>query len=623
MSDGKKYGENKTLDISFKVIADHVRAVSFAIGDRALPSNEGRGYILRRLIRRSVMHGQKLGIEKLFLNELVPVVADVMESYYPEVKADQDFIIKVITNEEQRFQETIHEGMDILNSVFEEMNEKGETAVNGKNAFKLYDTYGFPLELTSEYAEEKGFTVDTEGFNQEMQEQRNRARAARQVEDSFSVQSPVWAEVLVPSTFSGYAQSKISSELSVMVADDEIVEKAAADDRVQIIFRETPFYAEMGGQVADKGTIETETGEVIAEIEDVKRAPNGQTMHIARVLTEIHSNETYVLHVDEARRRNITKNHTATHLLHQALKDVLGNHANQAGSLVNPNQLRFDFTHFGQVTAEELVRMEEIVNEKIWESLPVVTVETTIDKAKEMGAMALFGEKYGKEVRVVDVGGYSVELCGGVHVQNSQDIGVFKILSESGIGAGVRRIEAVTGQAAYQYFRTKEAELNEAAHLLKAQQTKEVAGKINQLKQEMKEMQGENESLKAKIMNAEAKDLFENVETVNGVTYITYETKNQDMNALRQLADQWRQKAVSDLFVAASATDGKVNMLAAVSKGKLEQGLKAGDLIKTLAPFAGGKGGGRPDMAQAGGNNPAGIPDALKHVAVWIADNTK
>lgn len=623
LSDGKKYGENKTLDISFKVIADHVRAVSFAIGDRALPSNEGRGYILRRLIRRSVMHGQKLGIEKLFLNELVPVVADIMESYYPEVKADQDFIIKVITNEEQRFQETIHEGMDILNSVFEEMNEKGETAVNGKNAFKLYDTYGFPLELTSEYAEEKGFTVDTEGFNQEMQEQRNRARAARQVEDSFSVQSPVWAEVLVPSTFSGYAQTKISSELSVMVADDEIVEKAAADDRVQIIFRETPFYAEMGGQVADKGTIETETGEVIAEIEDVKRAPNGQTMHIARVLTEIHSNETYVLHVDEARRRNITKNHTATHLLHQALKDVLGNHANQAGSLVNPNQLRFDFTHFGQVTAEELVRMEEIVNEKIWESLPVVTVETTIDKAKEMGAMALFGEKYGKEVRVVDVGGYSVELCGGVHVQNSQDIGVFKILSESGIGAGVRRIEAVTGQAAYQYFRTKEAELNEAAHLLKAQQTKEVAGKINQLKQEMKEMQGENESLKAKIMNAEAKDLFENVETVNGVTYITYETKNQDMNALRQLADQWRQKAVSDLFVAASATDGKVNMLAAVSKGKLEQGLKAGDLIKTLAPFAGGKGGGRPDMAQAGGNNPAGIPDALKHVAVWIAANTK
>ena len=569
------------------------------------------------------MHGQKLGIEKMFLNELVPVVAAIMESYYPEVKADQDFIIKVITNEEQRFQETIHEGMEILNSVFEEMNEKGETAVNGTNAFKLYDTYGFPLELTSEYAEEKGFTVDTEGFNQEMQEQRNRARAARQVEDSFSVQSPVWAEVLVPSTFSGYAQTKISSELSVMVANDEIVEKAAADDRVQIIFRETPFYAEMGGQVADKGTIETEAGEVIAEIEDVKRAPNGQTMHIARVLTEIHSNETYIRHVDEARRRSITKNHTATHLLHQALKDVLGNHANQAGSLVNPNQLRFDFTHFGQVTAEELVRMEEIVNEKIWEALPVVTVETTVDKAKEMGAMALFGEKYGKEVRVVDVGGYSVELCGGVHVQNSQDIGVFKILSESGIGAGVRRIEAVTGQAAYQYFRTKEAELSEAAQLVKAQQTKEVAGKINQLKQEMKEMQGENESLKAKIMNAEAKDLFENVEIVNGVTYITYETKNQDMNALRQLADQWRQKAVSDLFVAASATDGKVNMLAAVSKDKLEQGLKAGDLIKTLAPLAGGKGGGRPDMAQAGGNNPAGIPDALKHVAVWIADNTK
>jgi alanyl-tRNA synthetase len=620
LSDGKKYGEDKALSVSFKVIADHVRAVSFAIGDRALPSNEGRGYILRRLIRRSVMHGQKLGINKLFLNELVPVVADIMESYYPEIKADQDFIIKVITNEEQRFQETIHEGLDILNAVFAEMAEKGEKVVNGANAFKLYDTYGFPLELTSEYAEEKGFTVDTDGFNTEMQEQRNRARAARQVEDSFSVQSAVWADVVVPSAFVGYTQTKVDSELAVMVAHDEIVEEAAAEEMVQLIFRETPFYAEMGGQVADKGTIETAEGEVVAQIEDVKRAPNGQTMHIARVLTEIHANEVYTLHVDEARRRNITKNHTATHILHQALKDVLGSHANQAGSLVNPSHLRFDFTHFGQVTAEELVKMEEIVNQKIWEALPVVTIETTIAEAKEMGAMALFGEKYGKDVRVVTVDGYSVELCGGVHVQNSQDIGVFKILSESGIGAGVRRIEAVTGQAAYAYFRTKEAELNEAAQIVKAQQTKEVTAKILQLKQELKDVQGENESLKAKIMKNESKNIFENVEEVNGTTFITYQTKNQDMNALRQLADQWRQKDVSDIFVAASEVDDKVNMLAAVSQAKLADGFKAGDLIKVIAPFAGGNGGGRPDMAQAGGKNPAGIPDALKHVSVWISE---
>jgi len=623
LSAGKKYGDDKVQDISFKVIADHVRAVSFAIGDRALPSNEGRGYILRRLIRRSVMHGQKLGIDKLFLNELVPVVADIMESYYPEIKADQDFIIKVITNEEQRFQETIHEGLEILNAVFAEMAEKGETVVNGANAFKLYDTYGFPMELTSEYAEEKGFIVDIAGFNEEMQEQRNRARAARQVDDSFSVQSAIWADVVVPSAFVGYAQTKVASELAVMVTNDEIVEAASTDEMVQLIFRETPFYAEMGGQVADKGTIETSTGQIVAQIEDLKRAPNGQTMHIARVITEIHVNETYSLHVDENRRRNVTKNHTATHILHQALKDVLGSHANQAGSLVTPNHLRFDFTHFGQVTAEELVKMEEIVNQKIWEALPVVTIETTIDEAKEMGAMALFGEKYGKDVRVVTVDGYSVELCGGVHVQNSQDIGVFKILSESGIGAGVRRIEAVTGQAAYAYFRTKEAELNEAAQIVKAQQTKEVAAKILQLKQEIKDVQGENESLKAKIMKNETKNIFENVEETNGTTFVTYQTKNQDMNALRQLADQWRQKEISDIFVAASAVDDKVNMLVAVAQQKIAAGLKAGDLIKAIAPFAGGNGGGRPDMAQAGGKNPAGIPDALKHVSVWLSERNK
>lgn len=618
LSNGVHYGMDAKVDTSFKVIADHIRAVSFAIGDRALPSNEGRGYILRRLIRRSVMHGQKLGINRLFLFELVPVVAEIMKEYYPEVKRDQEFIVKVITNEEQRFQETIHDGLEILQEVFDKISSKNETVIKGEDAFKLYDTYGFPLELTEEYAEEKGFTVDRDGFNEAMQDQRNRARAARQVADSFSVQSAVLSEVIVPSEFVGYYQTSIQSELLVVISEDELKEQVMSEQTAQLIFRQTPFYAEMGGQVADTGLIKNMDGETVAVVVDVKRAPNGQNLHIVEIKTEISTNNVYILEVDEVRRRNITKNHTATHLLHQALRDVLGSHATQAGSLVTPNHLRFDFTHFGQVTAEELIEMEKTVNQKIWEAIQVETVETTIDKAKEMGAMALFGEKYGNEVRVVTIGDYSIELCGGVHVQNSQDIGVFKILSESGIGAGTRRIEAVTGQAAYEWFHTREKELQEAAYLVKAQKTKDVVKRIEALKQELKEVQSENESLNAKLMQVESQNIFDDVEEVNGIRFITYQTKNQDMNTLRQLADQWRQKNVSDIFVAASELDGKVSLLASVSKEKVAVGIKAGDLIKAIAPLVGGGGGGRPDMAQAGGKNPAGIPDALKQVSNWL-----
>ena len=613
-----KYGKDKQADVSFKVIADHVRAVSFAIGDRALPSNEGRGYILRRLIRRSVMHGQKLGINRLFLFELVPVVADIMAVYYPEVKANQEFIVKVITNEEQRFQETIHDGLDILYSVFDTIEQNNTQVVPGKDAFKLYDTYGFPLELTEEYAEEKGFTVDKDGFNEEMQSQRNRARAARQVEDSFSVQTRVLGEIDVDSRFVGYDQLVINSELSVLIVEDELQNTANAGETVQVIFKETPFYAEMGGQVTDKGLLQDKTGKVVGEVTEVKRAPNGQHLHTVAVKSQLHVGYVYTLQVDENRRRSITKNHTATHLLHQALKDTLGSHAAQAGSLVAPNYLRFDFTHFGQVTAEELLEMETIVNQKIWDALPVTTLETTIDKAKEMGAMALFGEKYGKEVRVVKVGDYSIELCGGNHVANSQDIGVFKIRSESGIGAGVRRIEAVTSQVAYDYFRQKEAELTAAAQAVKAQQTKEVVTKIEGLKQHLKEIEAEKDSLRSKLMAVESQDIFSNVEEVNGFSYITYHAKNQGMNDLREMADQWRQKASSDVFVVASDLDGKVSLLAAVAKDKTKS-IKAGDLIKEIAPLVGGGGGGRPDMAQAGGKDPSGIPEALKRVGEWLA----
>lgn len=619
LSHSVKYGADKKTDISFKVIADHIRAVSFAIGDRALPSNEGRGYILRRLIRRSVMHGQKLGINRLFLFELVPVVAEVMKDYYPEVQRDQDFIIKVITNEEQRFQETIHEGLEILHHVFDTMAANNTTVISGADAFKLYDTYGFPMELTEEYAEEKGFTVDKDGFNEEMQSQRNRARAARQVEDSFSVQSAILGDITVESTFAGYDKTELLSELTVLIEEDETKEIATIGETVQVIFAVTPFYAEMGGQVADTGVIKNDSGEVVATVIDVKRAPNGQHLHTVEVAGHLEVNQTYVLHVDENRRRAITKNHTATHILHQALKDVLGTHANQAGSLVTPNHLRFDFTHFGQVTTEELAEMERIVNQKIWDALPVDTVETTIEEAKEMGAMALFGEKYGSDVRVVNIAGFSIELCGGVHVRNSQDIGIFKILSESGIGAGVRRIEAITGQAAYEYFHQKEQELLAAAQAVKAQQTKEVVGKIDALKQELKDSEAEKDSLRMKLLAVESQNIFTDVKEANGLTFITYQTKNQGMNDLREIADQWRQKAVSDVFVAASEVDGKVNLLAAVAKDKTAS-VKAGDLIKEIAPLVGGGGGGRPDMAQAGGKNPAGIPDALERVGTWLAE---
>ena len=620
LSNGVRYGEDNKVDTSFKVIADHIRAVSFAIGDRALPSNEGRGYILRRLIRRSVMHGQKLGINRLFLFELVPVVAEIMEDYYPEVKADQDFIIKVITNEEQRFQETIHGGLDILQDVFAKMTDRKETVISGEDAFKLYDTYGFPLELTEEYAEEKGFTVDRDGFNEAMQDQRNRARAARQVEDSFNVQSAILADIIVPSEFVGYNRTELTAELSAIVADDELKEQIEDGQTAQLIFNQTPFYAEMGGQVADTGVIKDDNNQVVALVTDVKRAPNGQNLHIVEVKATMTANTVYKLEVDAGRRRSITKNHTATHLLHQALRDVLGSHATQAGSLVSENHLRFDFTHFGQVTAEELIEMESQVNQKIWDALQVETIETSIDHAKELGAMALFGEKYGSEVRVVKIGNYSIELCGGVHVQNSQDIGLFKILSESGIGAGTRRIEAVTGQGAYEYFRQKEMQLQEAAHLVKAPQTKEVAKRIETLKEELKDLQAENDSLNAKLMKAESQSIFDDIQDANGVSVITYHIQNQDMNALRQLADQWRQQSVSDVFVVASDLDGKVSLLAAVSKDKVTAGIKAGDLIKEIAPLVGGGGGGRPDMAQAGGKNPAGISDALKRAVTYLSE---
>ncbi|HIY58595.1 MAG TPA: alanine--tRNA ligase [Candidatus Tetragenococcus pullicola] len=617
ISGQEKYGVNKKTDISFKVIADHIRALAFAIGDGALPSNEGRGYVLRRLLRRAVMHGQKLGIHKSFLFQLVPVVGRIMESYYPEILEQQEFIEKVIRNEEQRFHETINDGLAILEDLVEQVRKDGKDILAGADIFKLYDTYGFPVELTEEIAEESNLKLDFVGFEKEMAAQKERARSARSKEQSMGVQSNLLTDIKVASEYIGYTTLEIEAKLEVILKDETVVDQCS-EGKCQLIFSKTPFYAEMGGQVADTGLILSQDGKMKGKVTDVQRAPNGQNLH------EVHLNETlevgqvYVLQVDQMRHKEIIKNHTATHMLHKALKEVLGTHANQAGSLVAPNYLRFDFTHFGEITREELQKMEHIVNEKIWEAIPVVTVETDIDTAKNMGAMALFGEKYGHDVRVVTISDWSLELCGGNHVENTEAIGLFIIVSESGIGAGTRRIEAVTSQAAYEMFVEEEAHLRTISHMVKAPQLKETEQKVAQLQKELRHVQKENEKLASQLANQEAESVFKHQQESNGFTYIASQVDVQDMNQLRQLADQWKQQNLSDVLVLATSVKQKANLLASVSPNAIEKGIKAGDLIKAIAPFVNGGGGGRPDMAQAGGKNPAGIPQAIHAVGKWL-----
>ncbi|MBV7390193.1 alanine--tRNA ligase [Enterococcus sp. ALS3] len=615
---GKKYGVDKQLDISFKVIADHIRSLAFAIGDGALPSNEGRGYVLRRLLRRAVMHGQKLGIQSAFLYQLVPVVGEIMVGYYPEVQQQKEFIEKVVKNEEERFHETINEGLSMLNNVLAELKENNQTILDGQTIFKLYDTFGFPVELTEEVAEDNGLKVDHAGFETEMQAQKERARAARTTEKSMGVQTALLGDIKVDSQFVGYDQLNIEGKLEVIIATDAIVSSVDTGS-AQLIFNQTPFYAEMGGQVADHGTITDSEGNLVANVTDVQKAPNGQPLHTVEVVSPLVEGNTYFLNVNQKMRNKIIKNHTATHLLHKALKEVLGDHANQAGSLVAPKHLRFDFSHFGQVTTDELKEMEKIVNQKIWEAIPVVTIETDIDSAKNMGAMALFGEKYGHDVRVVNIGDWSIELCGGTHVSNTEDIGLFKIVSESGIGAGVRRIEALTGQEAYEAFRQEEEQLISVAQIVKSPQLKEVVNKTEQLQQQLKEIQKENEQLATKLANQQAGDVFKDVKEINGTSVITAKVNVKDMNQLRQLADQWKQKELSDVLVLGTIQGEKVNLLAAMTPSAIEKGYKAGDLIKLIAPKVGGGGGGRPDMAQAGGKNPAGLAEALAEVTNYLA----
>lgn len=615
----KTYGKQPELDISFKVIADHIRALAFAIGDGALPSNEGRGYVLRRLLRRAVLHGKKLGIERPFLSELVPTVGTIMESYYPEILEQQTFIQKVIHNEEVRFQETLNEGLTLFTKLLNELKEENKSVLSGKDVFQLYDTYGFPLELTEELAEEYGISIDLSGFEQEMEAQRNRARAARQQDQSMTVQSDLLTSITEESHFVGYVDTEWNTTLQYIIAEDALTDMIT-EGSAQLIFKETPFYSEKGGQVADTGVILDAEGTCVATVTDVQSAPNGQPLHEVTVTGPLMVGNHYTLRVDVMRREKIRRNHTATHLLHQALKEVLGPHAKQAGSLVTPEGLRFDFTHFGAVTEQELKAMERIVNEKIWAAIPVTTLETSLEHAKDLGATALFGEKYGDNVRVVQVSDYSLELCGGIHVDNTAHIGLFTIRQESGIGAGVRRIEALTSEAAFTYLSELKDTLSTLAEQTKSPSLEHVTDKVTQLQQHNHDLQKESEQLLKQIAQQQAKALQNAVKNEGAITYIAEHIQAHDPSQLRLLSDQWKQEALSDILVLVRTEHEKVNLLVAVSEALQQKGVKAGDLIKQLAPYIDGKGGGRPDLAQAGGKNPGGVPQLLKAVTTYVAE---
>lgn len=616
----KKYGQNKEDDIQFKIIADHIRTITFAIGDGALPSNVGRGYVIRRLLRRAVVAGKKLGIDEPFLAKMVPTVGKIMEDYYPDVLKNADYIASVIESEEDRFSATLNGGLNLLNNVIAEAKENKTNEIDGRTAFKLYDTYGFPIELTKEYAEDEGLTVDEKGFQAAMTEQQNRARNARDMDNGMGVQTDLWTSFKEDSKYVGYTDLTVDNAKVIGLAHDgqQADEAQPGDKNIELIFDVTPFYAEMGGQVADTGDIIDNYGKKVGRVVDVQHAPNQQNLHRVELTAPIKKGARYKLVVDRIRHLKIEKNHTATHLLDQALRNVLGGHTQQAGSLVEEHYLRFDFNHFGQVTAEDLKKVENMVNEQIWKEIPVKTVETDIDSAKEMGAIALFSDKYGDKVRVVKIGDFNTEFCGGDHVKNTNELGLFKIISEGGVGAGVRRIEAVTSSDAFKFLQDRDDLLTKSAASLKVAQIKEVPHQVETLQNELKEAQKQNESLQAKIAAQQANNVFENVQATKNGSLIAAEVQVAGMGQLRQLADTWRSKALSDVLVLATASDGKANLLVAVSDDKTKEGLKAGDLIKAIAPAINGGGGGRPNLAQAGGKNPAGIKEALSQAKDYL-----
>lgn len=613
LSDGKQYNKVAEDDVAFKIIADHVRAVSFAIADGALPSNSGRGYVLRRLIRRADLNGKRLGIKGAFLYKLVGVVGEIMKSHYPEVVDQQAFVEKVIKNEEDRFQETLSSGLNLLDSLISDAKSAKATKLSGKDAFKLFDTYGFPYELTFEAAQDAGLAVDKEEFDAEMKAQKERARKARGNLQSMGSQDITLMNIKDESVFEYHQLQEDHAKLLDIVVDDKLVDQVNGE-QATLIFDKTPFYAERGGQVADHGEIFNQTGELVAHVIDVQHAPNDQNLHFVELVLPMQKGEEYVLKVDEQRRRGLKHNHTATHLLHAALRQVLGTHTHQAGSLVEPDYLRFDFTSLEPMTKREIATVERLVNEKIWAEIPVKTTITDQETGLKMGALALFGEKYHEKVRVVQINDFSIEFCGGTHCENTDQIGMLKIVSESAIGAGMRRIVAVTGQQAYEYAVKHDEILKEIQDEVKATKVDDIQNKVVALEDALREEQKTVEQLKSQINQAKASDLTDDIKDINGLKVIAKIVDVDGMNDLRELSDNWKTQNLSDVLILGTTVAGKANMLISLNDKAIKAGHKAGDLIKIAAPIFGGGGGGRPNMAQAGGKNPAGLAKALETV---------
>ncbi|SDX41964.1 alanine--tRNA ligase [Paenibacillus sp. CF384] len=605
------YHANADTDIALKVIADHIRTVAFAVGDGVMPSNEGRGYVIRRLLRRAVRYGKTLGVDRPFLHDLVKVVGDIMGGHYPEVVEKREFIEKVIRTEEERFHETLSDGLALLGELVKTAKAGGQTLISGPDAFKLYDTYGFPFDLTEDYAAEHGMTVDRDGFDASMEEQRTRARAARQDTGGMNVQGGPLADFTEKSEFVGYQDLTLEgAKVIAIVNGDALVDSAAQGSQVLVILDRTTFYAESGGQVGDSGTI---TGQGFTlTVENVTKAPHGQSVHHAVVASgTVTVGDQVQAAVSTQTREDTIKNHTATHLLHRALKDVLGEHVNQAGSLVEPDRLRFDFSHFGSISQEELTEIERRVNQQIWLGTTLQIDYKSLAEAKEMGAMALFGEKYGDVVRVVRVGDYSLELCGGCHVTSTAQIGLFKLVSESGIGSGVRRIEAVTGRNAYLYMESQLDLLKQAAAQLKSNLA-DVPKRIEALHGQVKELTRDNESLQSKLSRIEAGSLESQAKAVGDITLLAAEVNAPSMDALRGIVDELKTKLGNAVIVLGAVAEDKVNLVVAVSPELVKKGFHAGKIIKEAAAACGGGGGGRPDMAQAGGKDPSKLGEALQ-----------
>lgn len=608
---GVSYKEDEAKDVSIRLITDHIRSATFMISDGIMPTNEGRGYVLRRLIRRAARHGRLLGIDGTFLAKLSETVIEGSKDGYPELDEKREFIFNVLQQEEAKFNKTIDQGLSILASMEEELAAKDAKVLVGADAFKLYDTYGFPLDLTKEILEEKGYEVDEEGFKAAMDEQRKAAREARKTTNYMGADATVYDEIdpAITSEFIGYDRLTAESRVTVLTTDTEITEAIVDGQHGTVIVEQTPFYATMGGQEGDTGIISTADGEF--KVEETIKLKGGKIGHVGTMTRGmLKTGDTVTLQVCTKGRADTCKNHSATHLLQKALKTVLGSHVEQKGSLVTPDRLRFDFAHFSPMTQEEIEQVEKIVNDEIQAALPVVTKVMPIEEAKKTGAMALFGEKYSDNVRVVSMGDFSIELCGGTHVANTGNIMTFKILSEAGVAAGVRRIEALTGEGVFKYYKKLEQELNEAAQIVKATPAT-LTEKLNHLMTEIKDLTSENESLKSKLAKDSLGDVASQVTEIQGIKFLATAVEDVDMNGLRDLGDQLKTQLVEGVVVLASAKDGKVNLIVMATDQAMKQGAHAGNLIKAIAPCVGGGGGGRPNMAQAGGKNPSGIQEAL------------